>query len=296
MPQTIHVINHSHWVADELAENSLHPVKLTYGLDIPPHDRKDLWWLPQAQAVKLIHSGEVLGLRTLPTFIAPDASLLTKIPSAFLGRHVEVMTAEEAVSVLFEWPESFWKMATAKHDVFNPQVRTHAELVSAVESANLPPNSLLQRSDILADDQALQKEYRAFVKLDEDGILRAKTISIYLDSTSGKEVTVYDGAVASEEELSQASDFIEDVLSSIDFPVPPAFVMDVGSLASESFVVIEFNPVWCSAWYDCNIDDVVAVIERSFKASAAERKAWRYEPDAALKARYTQPGMLLKMA
>lgn len=296
MPRTIQVVNHSHWVADELAENSSYPVKLTYGLDIPAHDRKDLWWLPQAQAVKLTYSGEQLGIKTLPTFIAPDANLLTKVPSEFLRRNVEVMTAEEAVSVLFEWPESFWKMATAKHDVFTPQVRTHAGLVADVESAKLPPNSILQRSDILAGSQALQKEYRAFVKLDEDGTLRVKTISIYLDSTSGEGITVYDGAAASDDELSQAYEFAEDALSSIDSPMPPAFVMDVGSLASEDFAVIEFNPVWCSAWYDCDIDEVVAVLNRSFNASAAERKAWRYAPDAALKARYTQPGMLLKMA
>lgn len=289
---TLHLICHPTWMRDELAKNSSYPVDFSYGFDVPAFGKKDIWWLPQAQAVQLLNSINHHQIPNPPAFTAPPAGLLTQLALRYTQRVTGVLTAEEAVSVLVDWPVQFWKMSTAKNDIFEAKVRTHDELVEAINTSNLPANSVLEYSEPLANDKRIIKEFRFFVSKDKSGDYVIRAYSVYQDlSDPENSVTVYDGATMTEEEDEAVAEFTDEFLADNNNPdFPPAFVVDVALLADGSHAVVEFNPAWCSAWYAADIDGVVQVLERSFQVTAAERKRWSYIPDAFLKQKYASPG------
>jgi len=281
----LHLICHPSWMRDELAANTKYEVEHSFGLDVPEFQKKDIWWLPQAQAVQLLNSIQAHQITPVPAFTAPSGGLLAQLDKLFVGRATGLLAAHEAVSVLVEWPTQFWKLATAKSDKFEAKVRTHEELIFDIEAAELPAESLLEYSEVLDGAKRIIKEYRLYVSDEE-----IQTGSLYLDfSDESNPVTIYDGAVSDTEELAAAIQFGEAVVTAPHSPdMPPAYVMDVALLDNGGWIVLEFNPVWCSAWYDADVDAVVATIARGFMVSASEKKKWAYQPDPLLLSKYKQ--------
>jgi len=277
--KTVHLISHQNWHRDELATSGEWTVDYSHGLDVPAYEQKDAWWLPQAQAVQLLRAVEHHGLPEL-TFTAPAPYLLDTVPSELLGRRVETMTAEEAVSTLFEWPTLWWKMATAKNDLFLAKERDHAELLNLVQALELPTTAILQSSTALPE---IISEYRFFVaKKKHEYLILAS--SGYLH----KGVSVYDGAVFEEKEEEKAAEVVEQLFDA-DIDLPPSFVVDVAVTVDGAFI-LEFNPSWCSGWYACEIDGVLTTIERGFRVTPREYKAWAYNPDPVLLQKFANPG------
>jgi hypothetical protein len=50
--------------------------------------------------------------------------------------------------------------------------------------------------------------------------------------------------------------------------VPPAFVLDVGLIASRGWAVVEMNPVWCSGLLGCDLAVMPPVLRRACRRSA----------------------------
>jgi len=272
---TLHLVSHQSWQRDELAKADGWQVDLSYGLDVPAYAPGDAWWLPQAQAVQLLRAIDHYQLPEV-VFIAPTPDLLDQLPESLTGRHVETMTVNDALSTLFGWPPLWWKLATAKHDGFVAQLRTHDELVAAIEELALPGEAWLQNSTPLPE---IISEYRFFVSKQRSQ-LKIQTGSGYLRHG----VTVYDGAEFPEDEYELAEEKVLELLDT-DMTLPPAFVVDV-AVTVDGVFILEFNPAWCSGWYDCEVEKFLPVILKSVTPSSRDKKLWAYKPDRVLLDQY----------
>lgn len=263
--KTVHVVTVRNWQAEEMQAKGW-ITKQSLGLDVPPHEPKDAWWMPQASAARINDSLTQHGLPPLQLTSA-NADLLPSLPKKYLGRSVGVTTVYDAINSFIEWPTLWWKMATAKHDAFMCESLTHAQLIQRIEVLNLPEESILQFSEEIPD---ILSEYRFFVTKRE-----VKAYSGYLKG----DVTVYDGAVFPENEVTLAFKKAVEIVEDREIEFPAAFVMDVAVTRSGVFV-LEFNPAWCSGWYDCHMGGVLETIRVSTNPTKKEMKSWAYVPDA----------------
>lgn len=272
----LHLITHQSWQIEELQTEGW-VIDHSWGFDIPQYSKDDAWRLPQAQAVQLIHSIEHHGLPAVK-FTAPTPDLLQSLPQEMTGRKIQTMKVADFLGALIPWDEPlWWKLATAKHEHFSAGIRTHDELEELVEELNLPMDAILQCSTELSD---ILFEYRAFIHQDR------KTKQYILGAGSEylvEGVTVYDGASISEEQNKQVVGYLDQFLDYVDKTqgFPPAFVVDFAFTQTDGYV-LEFNPAWCSGWYNGKASGVLETINRGFQVSKKELKAWGYEPDPAL--------------
>jgi len=57
--------------------------------------------------------------------------------------------------------------------------------------------------------------------------------------------------------------FCDRLVGRMGAALPSAFVVDVGVLDDGRWVVVEFNPAWCSSILGANVEGVLRVIERA---------------------------------
>jgi len=258
---TVVVVTQRSWMARELATN-------TRGVTVVPEpglfapavqEGPDVsWWMPIGFATRLHCEGAARELS------APGPGWLAAVPAALSGRVV----ASCQVADLEDLPCTgvFWcKPAEAKVESF-PGGWYTAEQVAAL---NLHPDSWVQWTPTRLD---LSVEFRCYVL--EGEVL---TASPYLLG----ELTYYDmdeamlGAVPA----ADATAFARTVVDRLGAAQPGAYVLDVGfDLISGRWVVVEANPAWCSAWYGCAIDAVLATITASCRCA----DGWRWVPAAEL--------------
>lgn len=273
--KTIHVVTHRNWQAQELQAkgwNTLHSL----GLDVPAHKPSDSWWFPQAYAVRINKSLEHHGQPALK-LTSPNEDLILNTPREHSGRRVGMVTVYDALNSIVEWPDNlWWKMATAKNDDFICQQMTHNELMNLLETTKLPFDSILHFSEALP---TILSEHRFFIADRE-----IKAHSGYLKDG----VTVYDGATFTQEENCEAFAKAEEVLKDESFEMPRAFVMDIAVTVEGAFV-LEYNPAWCSGWYDCEISGVLDTIKLSTNPTKKEIKFWGYRPDELFLSRVAVP-------
>jgi hypothetical protein len=273
--KTIHVVTQRNWQAEELQAKGWE-TRHSLGLDVPNHKSTDSWWFPQAYAVRINKS---LTHHNLPSLLltSPNEELLPNTPREHSGRRIGTVTVYDALNSIVEWPDNlWWKMATAKNDDFICQPLTHHELITLLETLNLPDDSLLHYSEALP---TIISEHRFFIADRE-----IKAHSGYLKDG----VTIYDGATFTEKEIDAAEVKAEEVLSDDSFETPRAFVMDI-AVTVEGTYVLEYNPAWCSGWYDCDISGVLTCIKLSTNPTKKEIKLWGYKPDELLKTRMSVP-------
>lgn len=271
----IHVVTHRNWQAEELQAKGWE-TRHSLGLDVPTHKPSDSWWFPQAYAVRINkslqhHNQPVLKLTS------PNENLILNTPREHSGRRVGMVTVYDALNSIVEWPDHlWWKMATAKHDDFIAQQLTHTELMDLLEKTKLPYDSILHFSEALPE---ILSEYRFFIADRE-----IKAYSGYLKEG----VTVYDGATFVDAETEAALTKAHEVLKDESFEMPRAVVMDIAVTAEGSYV-LEYNPAWCSGWYNCDISGVLDVIKLSTNPTKKELKLWGYRPDEVLSSRKSAP-------
>ena len=258
------VVSMSSWVADDF-QPGITTQKLirNWGMDLPErlgsYDSVS-WWMPAAHAARLQRVGQAKEL------IAPGPYWLTQIPQSLTQRMVSSSTVEDFLSQAPE-NEFFIKPAEAKIEGFEAAWRNFSQTCEIISELKIPLGTVLQWSDKLID---INHEYRFYVL---DG--KVVTGSSYL--VDG--ITHYDGADNSK--LGEAMEFAQYAVSVIDNQ-PSAYVIDVGiDMSTNSWLVIEGNPAWCSGIYGANPLKVIQVIERSCN-SMDDDKNYLWTPDAFL--------------
>lgn len=258
---TFQIVTQTSWMRNDMAAAGIE-LKHSWGIEIPSFSPNDIWWMPQGFAIEMSRALEASGLPCI-NFTAPGPYLLSETPAKLTGRTVTTLTVAEAKQ---NPTDGWWKMAEAKNEEFPSEWRTVAQLLGDIEELGLPDSSVLQVSDRILP---IKEEYRSYVV---DG--KAVTTSIYLQhSGNGSQVTVYDGAKANEQILRSVSQFVTTAM--VNMTLPRSLTVDTAVLADGSMVILEYNPTWCSAWYDCDLSIVVDAIKVSF-----EDKSWSYSPDA----------------
>ncbi len=258
---TVVVVTQRSWMARELATN-------TCGVTVVPEpglfapavqEGPDVsWWMPIGFATRLHCEGAARELS------APGPDWLPAVPVQLSGRVVTSCQAADLEGL----PRTgvFWcKPAEAKIETF-PGGWYTAEQVAALA---LLPDSWVQWTPTRLD---LSVEFRCYVL--EGGVL---TVSPYLLG----ELTYYDmdEATLAAVPAADATEFARTVVDRLGAAQPGAYVLDVGfDLISDRWVVVEANPAWCSAWYGCAIDAVLATITASCRCA----DEWRWVPDAEL--------------
>lgn len=259
------VVSMSSWVADDFVPGITNQKLIrNWGMDIPEHlsayDSVS-WWMPAAHAARLQRVGHALEL------VAPGPYWLAQIPQSLTQRTVSSATVEEFLAM--EPARKFFiKPAEAKIEGFEAAWRDFSETREIINKLNIPLGTFLQWSDKLID---INHEYRFYVL---DG--RVITGSSYL--VDG--VTHYDGADNSK--FDEAAEFAQYAVSSIANQ-PSAYVIDVGiDVTTNSWLVIEGNPAWCSGIYGSDPEKVIRVIERACHC-IQDDKNYLWIPDAFFK-------------
>ena len=258
---TVVVVTQRSWMARELAANTRGVVvagepglfwpAVAAGPDVA-------WWMPIEFATLLHCEGDC------PALSAPGASWLSGVDTDLTGRTVHTSRVEE-----FDGPPAgipLWcKPAEAKIERF-PGGWYTPDQVAALE---LHPGSWVQWTPTRLD---LSVEFRCYVL---EGAV--ETVSPYLLG----DLTFYDldEATLAAVPAADATEFARTVVDRLGAAQPVAYVLDVGfDLLSGRWVVVEANPAWCSAWYGCAIDAVLATITASCRCE----DEWRWVPDAEL--------------
>lgn len=207
-------------------------------------------------------------VETLPyALLEPSASWLPALPRAYTRREVRLMTLGQARRHV---ERAFFKPAgTAKP--FPAAIRASgAELHG--------PGAMRADVPVLVQEPVVwDLEVRCFV-LDR----RVATCSPYL--RRGQLLATPDGRWPAEEaEIEEALGFVRTVLADPAVRVPPAVVIDVGTISGDGWAVIEANAAWASGLYGCDPAAVLPVVRRATirrDALANEDRPWILAPVA----------------
>lgn len=267
------VVSMKSWVAEDFAPGLGHRQLLRdWGWEVPAAilDANSVsWWMPAEHAARIQRAGFAMNLT------APGPDWLTTVDRSLTGRSVFASTVSELTK---RAPDNmvFIKPAEAKIEGFEAAWRSVPETMDICEDLKLPADSFVQWTDTLMN---INHEYRFYVL---DGTVR--TGSPYL--TNG--ITYYDGAL--DLKGKEAKEFADYALKNIPHQ-PQAYTLDVGwNSFTDSWVVIEGNPAWCSGLYGCDPSEAIKVIEVSCNASPDDDFIWN--PDAFLLAKANRKVLL----
>lgn len=68
---------------------------------------------------------------------------------------------------------------------------------------------------------------------------------------------------ATEDELLEAQQFMQQMLKDKNIDIPPAIVIDIGKINGRGWGVVETNPVWAVGLYGCDPKKILPVLERA---------------------------------
>lgn len=239
-PRTLRVVSQRAWMARDLAD-ALNPdvwtVTAHHGLSVPHGiDPGDAWWMPGAFAARLHRVG------ALPELAAPAPGFLPGLPRRFVQRTIRMHAAGDAARTR---TSGFWKLADAKTDLFPAGWRGPEHLSADIRAARLPDSTLL----LCSDHAPFGAEYRAFIV---DGKVTGG--SWYLDETGrGFDHPAFTPPAR---RAAQAEQFAAEVAAWCHQHghAPRAYTLDVAwGLRAATWLVVEANPVWSSAWYGTNL-------------------------------------------
>jgi hypothetical protein len=272
---TLRLLTDRAWMRDELARNTVLPVAAAFGYEIPAYEPGDVWWIPQGIATRFLLNGVPLHAQ------APGPWWLDGIGYGALQRTFSTLTMDELNSVkdMYRYKPHFYKFAEAKVDWFPAGLKGAADARRLLAEHTVPDDAVLQ----VGQPIRLGNEYRFFVR---DGAPVASSIYLLRHEVGSDEYayTYYDieerELTVPHEEQREAEAFLRAALPSISGP--DGYVIDVGFKDGTTPVILEANPAWCSAWYGCDIDEVVRTIIAAHQPS----DRWRWAPDAYLLAHY----------
>lgn len=273
--QRIEVVTTRNWVADELAQATDVDVSRSFGLDLPFDLCPNGWWMPAAHAARLFRQDVPMKLT------APGPDWLSQpLLSNLIGRTVLSFRANATPVEVLESAGGWCKPAEAKIEGFDADWRTPEQLEQVLESQSIPGNTFLQWTNTLLD---LSVEYRAYV-LGGAVVTMSPYLHLgqtYYDMDGDTLAALVARPGPAWAQAPEAWRFASGVAKGLAHHQPSAYCLDVGyDRKSGSWVVVEANPAWCSAWYGCDIDAVAATIIRACNPTPREFTEWAWAPDA----------------
>ncbi|MFC5750676.1 ATP-grasp domain-containing protein [Actinomadura rugatobispora] len=186
---------------------------------------------------------EVIAAQLGRAMLDAPADWLPNLPEHHRKRRIETTTLGEART---RKGPAFVKPADGRKG-FEGAVYTNG--------AGLPDARPDDTPVLVADPVTWEVEFRCFVL---EG--QVATLSPYL--REGELAQTDDGHwPASPAELSQAQDYVAELLAEID--VPPAIVIDVGRIDGHGWAVVEANSAWGAGVYGCDPTRVLDVLARA---------------------------------
>lgn len=259
MSKQTHVVDLASWRAKELS--SVCEVDYSYGLWIPPHQPGDAWWIPQAIAAHLNLSLQHWGQEPI-FFNSPGVNLLPETPPNFLQRTVELFTVAEA---LHNPKAGWWKPAEAKINNFPAQHYTKENLLNTINNVKgLPASTQLHYCETTLP---IVEEHRCFVVNSE---VRSQSLYRRVEA-DGSEVFFDENP--EDKYFTEVTEFANKVAKSLNSS-PLSYVMDVARLSDASYAVLEYNPSWCSGWYNCELTGVLEALQRV----SDDSNEWQWMP------------------
>ena len=183
---------------------------------------------------------EQFGIRLLE----PAIDWLPRLPEEYRKRDVTSTTLQVARTIT---EPMFMKPPNDKS--FPAQVYLGAEL---------PKGYHEEMPVLVAEIVTWEKEFRCFVL---DRIPR--TLSVYLRAGELQREQEY---AATDEELTEAEQFIRTILADSRVDLPRATVLDVGVITGRGWAVIEQNSAWGSGIYGCDPEEVLEVLRHAGEA------------------------------
>lgn len=273
--KSFYVFSNAKWVAEDLIAGVDHTqwdITHSYGLDVPLSLQKAYtagnnvaYWMPAAFAARLLRT------EYPPTLTAPPKNLLSILPKEITGRTVKTLTLKNFRNNEIAG-EFFLKPAEAKLEYFPAQQTSWDKLDWLLNPENpplFPDDMIVQYTTSILN---INHEYRFYVLNGEP-----VTGSAYLVDDE----TFYDNETNPrfQERFEEAEKFAHKTLQYMP-PMPEGYVLDVAyDESSSSWIVLEANPAWCSAFYGSDIPLVMATVEASCNPDTVEH-IWT--PDAAL--------------
>ena len=181
--------------------------------------------------------GEQLGL----VLGNPPEDWLVNLPAEFRKRSITLTTLAEARKGV---EAAFIKPPNDKS--FPAQVYKPAELPTDYDES---------MTVLISEIVQWELEYRCFI-LDRE----LRTLSIYARFGELQRDADYESTT---EEITQAKNFVEEVLRDIRVEIPKATVIDVGYITGKGWAVIEQNAAWGAGIYGCDPEQCLAVIRHA---------------------------------
>lgn len=289
MNPTLHVVTHRAWVAYDLKDGAerlatlpeSHPlggvkvnVEHHLGFDLPPLSPGDAIWAPMETMARVAAQDPRLRLAD------PGPEFLTDLPWRLTGRTVELLDTEDMDALVpgdirDDGDVVFAKPANCKIEDFPACWDDYDGHILRAIAARCPAEQKFLVTDTVLD---LVAEVRLFV-LDEQVV----TFSPYLlhapDGTqrTWDETMPWTHTAAAVEFGASVLDWLREV----DRPMPRSYTLDVGVLADGTWVVIETNPVWSSAFYGANTSAVITCLFAAVTVTpGSDLTSGRYSPPA----------------
>jgi hypothetical protein len=196
--------------------------------------------------------------------LGPSSDWLTRLPSDYAKRQIIL----SRLGALRDCPlPAFIKPADDK--CFTAQVYRDSSQLPEVE--HLPPETPV----LIAEPVTWQAEFRCFV-------LHRRVVAASVYSRYGEAAQADDGSWPVDlSELGEATDFAQRVLKDTRVALPPSLALDVGTIESRGWAVVEANPAWASGVYGCDPRQVLYAIAESCKRPGeltTEETQWVVNP------------------
>lgn len=172
--------------------------------------------------------------------LAPPLDWLPHLPSEYHQRSVRFATLAALHEITFP---AFVKPADDKCFV----AKVYYEASALPDSQTLPANTPI----LIAEPVTWEREFRCFIRH-----RRLMTLSPYARLGELSEE-------AQPAELAEAESFVARVLADERVPLPPATVVDVGTIRGRGWAVVEANPAWGSGIYACEPRQVLHTLAAS---------------------------------
>lgn len=282
--RTLHVVTHRRWVADDLATGAFPGLDVRHhlGLDLPDFAPGDGVWAPMEWMARAVAVDPRLHL------IDPGAALLTLLPRHLLGRDIRLLTraqmeaeADEHIAAhgpLVDGPPYFAKPANCKVEEFPARWDDLEGHVLGAIATRIPADQPFLLTTTRLD---IVEEHRLFV-LDGAVVTSSPYRALDLGPEGHRSETLWHEEMTSEC-TGDAEAFGAHVLAALE-DLPRSFALDVAVLADGTWVVIEANPVWSSAFYGADPAQVVRCllvasrVADPAEASAPEPHRWVLDP------------------
>jgi ATP-grasp domain, R2K clade family 3 len=270
------IVTHRTWLAKTFAEfGAIHD----HGVDIDPTTALDtLWWAPGSWMACANKAG------IHPPLLSCGPDWLGSLPTRYTGRRIAVVPLSGVEDLYTKWYDElswvrargiFIKLPEAKVESFEPGVRSMppAHTHDTLRQHHFPEDTPIQVSEV------------------EDFVIEARFFIAWGRVTAGCLYRIGDlvwdaegfpeKARDKEPHLARMRDRVEEFLTYPRVPMPPGFVLDMGTTIGGHVLVVEANASWSSSPYTCDPEGVVRSIlaAHNFRARGDIEKRWAWRPN-----------------